>query len=144
LLYSELRQLWRNQSLETDDVDPQWRQVMHLMGVKVTFELSPKAKGNVERPYRRLQERIDRTCALEKLASTEEVRGLLKDEIDRYNSHQVHSTTVEIPAIRFNEAKQQGKSLFRPYVLFKPCTSLEDVFCVRDTRTKNGYREFQY
>lgn len=131
---------WRNHVLETDDVDPQWRQVMHLMGVNVTYALSPQAKGKVERPYRWLQARIVRTCALEKLASMEEVRSVLKDEIDRYNNHQVHSTTGEIPAIRFANAKQQGNSLFRPFVLPKPYSSLKDVFCLRDTRTVDGYR----
>lgn len=131
---------WRNHVLETDDVDPQWRQVMHLMGVKVTYALSPQAKGKVERPYRWLQDRIVRTCALEKLVSMEEVRSVLKDEIDRYNNHQVHSTTGEIPAIRFANAKQQGNSLFRPFVLPKPYTSFKDVFCLRDTRIVDGYR----
>jgi hypothetical protein len=64
----------------------------------------------------------------------------LKDEIERYNNHQVHSTTGEIPAIRFAKAKQLGNSLFRPFVLPKPYTSLKDVFCLRDTRIVNGYR----
>jgi len=131
---------WRNHILETDDVDPQWRQVMLLMGVKVSYALSPQAKGKVERPYRWLQDRIVRTCALEKLVSLEDVRSVLKEEVERYNHHQVHSTTGEIPDIRFAKATQLGNSLFRPFVLPKPYTSLKDVFCLRDTRIVNGYR----
>jgi hypothetical protein len=131
---------WRKHVLQTDEVDPQWRQVMRIMGVKVTYALSPQAKGKVERPYRWLQDRIVRTCALEKLASLEEVRSVLKDEIDRYNNYQVHSTTGEIPAIRFAKANQLGNSLFRPFALPKPYTSLKDVFCLRDTRIVDGYR----
>lgn len=131
---------WRNHVLQTDEIDPQWRQVMRLMGVEVTYALSPQAKGKVERPYRWLQDRIVRTCALEKLASLEEVRSVLQDEVDRYNNHQVHSTTGEIPAIRFAKAKQAGNSLFRPFTLPKPYSSLKDVFCLRDTRIVNGYR----
>jgi len=131
---------WRNHVLQTDEVDPQWRQVMRLMGVEVSYALSPQAKGKVERPYRWLQDRIVRTCALEKLASLDEVRSVLQDEVDRYNNHQVHSTTGEIPAIRFAKAKQAGNSLFRPFTLPKPYTSLKDVFCLRDTRIINGYR----
>jgi hypothetical protein len=77
---------WRKHVLQTDEVDPQWRQVMRLMGVKVTYALSPQAKGKVERPYRWLQDRIVHTCALEKLVSLEEVRNVLQDEIDRYNN----------------------------------------------------------
>jgi transposase len=54
---------WRNHILETDDVDPQWRQVMRLLKVGVTYALSPQAKGKIERPFRWLQDRIVRTFA---------------------------------------------------------------------------------
>lgn len=132
--------VWRKHVLVTDDIDPQWRQVMRLMGVDVTYALSPQAKGKVERPYRWLQDRIVRTCALEKLTSLEEVRSVLRAEVDRYNHHQVHSTTGEIPVIRFENAITAGTSLFRHYSLPKPYTSPKDVFCLRDTRIVNGYR----
>jgi len=132
--------VWRKHILGTDDIDPQWRQVMRLMGVEVTYALSPQAKGKVERPYRWLQDRIVRTCALEKLTSLEEVRSVLRNEVDRYNNHQVHSTTGEIPNLRFENARKAGTSLFRPFTLPKPFTSPKDVFCLRDTRILNGYR----
>ena len=132
--------VWRKHILVTDDIDPQWRQVMRLMGVDVTYALSPQAKGKVERPYRWLQDRIVRTCALEKLSSLEEVRSVLRNEVDRYNNHQVHSTTGEIPNLRFENARKTGTSLFRPFSLPKPYTSPKDVFCLRDTRILNGYR----
>ncbi|MFZ2095943.1 MAG: hypothetical protein WAV05_04820 [Anaerolineales bacterium] len=132
--------VWRKHVLLTDDIDPQWRQVMRLMGVDVTYALSPQAKGKVERPYRWLQDRIVRTCALEKLTTLEEVRSVLRNEVDRYNNHQVHSTTGEIPNIRFENARKTGNTLFRPFSLPKPYTSPKDVFCLRDTRIVNGYR----
>jgi len=132
--------VWRKHVLGTDDIDPQWRQVMRLMGVDVTYALSPQAKGKIERPYRWLQDRIVRTCALENLTSLEEVRGVLRDEVDRYNNHQVHSTTGEIPSIRFDNARKSGASLFRPFSLPKPYTSSKDIFCLREMRTLNGYR----
>jgi hypothetical protein len=130
---------WRKHVLVTDDVDPQWRQMMRLMGVNVTYALSPQAKGKIERPYRWLQDRIVRTCALENLSSLDEARGVLRDEVDRYNNHQVHSTTGEIPSFRFEKAKTSGSSLFRPFFLPKPFNSSKDVFCLRETRTLNGY-----
>jgi hypothetical protein len=34
---------WRKHVLETDDVDPQWRQVMRLLGVHVIYALSAQA-----------------------------------------------------------------------------------------------------
>ena len=132
--------VWRKHILVTDDIDPQWRQVMRLMGVDVTYALSPQAKGKIERPYRWLQDRIVRTCALEKITALEEVRSVLRDEVDRYNNHQVHSTTGEIPGLRFENARKAGTSLFRPFSLPKPFTSTKDVFCLRDTRMLNGYR----
>lgn len=66
---------------------------------------------------------------------------MLKEEVNRYNHLQVHSTTGEIPAIRFENAKSKGNSLFRPFSLPKPYTSLKDVFCFHDSRTLNGYRK---
>ena len=132
--------VWRKHILVTDDIDPQWRQVMRLMGVDVTYALSAQAKGKIERPYRWLQDRIVRTCALEKITALEEVRSVLRDEVDRYNNHQVHSTTGEIPGLRFENARKAGTSLFRPFSLPKPFTSTKDVFCLRDTRMLNGYR----
>ena len=131
---------WRKHVLQTDEADPQWRQVMRILGVDVAFALSPQAKGKVERPYRWLQDRIVRTCAIDKLTTIEEARAVLKEEVNRYNNHQVHSTTGEVPGIRFEKARKEGNSLFRPFVLPKPYTSTKDVFCLREKRMVNGYR----
>ena len=43
---------WRKHVLQTDDADTQWGKRMSLLGVEVTFALSPQARGKVERPYR--------------------------------------------------------------------------------------------
>ena len=126
--------------LGTDDTDPQWRQVMRLMGVEVVYALSPQAKGKIERPYRWLQDRIVRTCAREKITRIEDGRSVLHDELDRYNNRHVHSTTGEIPSIRFDKARDDGRSLFRPFMLPKPYRSAKDVFCLHETRMVNGYR----
>ena len=94
--------VWRKNVLETDDVITQWRQVLAVLKVDVSYALSPQAKGKVERPYRWLQDRVVRTCALERISSLEDVRLVLREEVERYNNHQVHSTTGEIPKIRFD------------------------------------------
>jgi len=132
--------VWRKHVLQTDEADPQWRQVMRVLGVDVVYALSPAAKGKVERPYRWLQDRIVRTCAIERITAINDVRAVLKAELDRYNNHQVHSTTGEVPSIRFARAKKVGNSLFRPFALTKPYTSTKDIFCLREKRTVNGYR----
>jgi transposase len=133
--------VWRKNVLETDEVATQWRQMMALLKVDVTYALSPQAKGKVERPYRWLQDRIVRTCALEQLSSLEEARTVLHEEVARYNNTQVHSTTGEIPRIRFDKARREGNSLFRPFTLPKPYTSNKDIFCLRGTRLVDGYRK---
>jgi transposase len=70
--------VWRKHVLQTDDVDTQWSKMMRVLGVDVTYALSPQAKGKVERPYQWLQDRIVRTCALEKISAMEDVRAILK------------------------------------------------------------------
>jgi len=132
--------VWRKHILQTDEVEPQWKQVMRVLGVDVSFALSPQAKGKIERPYRWLQDRIVRTCAIEKLSTIDEARDVLREEVNRYNNHQVHSTTREIPDVRFKKASKEGNSLFRPFVLPEPYKSTKDVFCLRERRMVNGYR----
>jgi len=135
--------VWRNQVAATDDVDPQWKQMMRLLGIDVKHALSPQAKGKIERPFRWLQDRIVRTCALEQLSTIDEARLVLRAEVDRYNTYQVHSTTKEIPSIRFQQARRLGNTLFRPYALPEPYTSPDDLFCLRDRRMTDGYRRIQ-
>jgi hypothetical protein len=133
--------VWKNMVLGTDDINTQWRQVLALMHTDVVYALSPLAKGKIERPYRWLQDRIVRTCALEHVTSLADARLVLREEVHRYNFMQVHSTTLEIPAVRFEKAKQDHKSLFRPFDLPIPYVSLKDVFCIRHNRTADGYRK---
>ena len=132
--------IWRKHILQTDDINTQWGQLMNVLGIQVVYALSPQAKGKVERPYRWLQDRIIRTCALENIAEISDARAVLQEELDRYNNHQVHSTTGEIPRIRFEKAIAEGNTLFRSFTLPSPYTSLDDVFCLRETRMINAYR----
>ncbi|HUW08884.1 MAG TPA: hypothetical protein VM537_04100, partial [Anaerolineae bacterium] len=131
---------WRKHVLETDDVETQWLKIMRLLAVQVSYALSPQAKGKVERPYRWLQDRIVRTCIYENLSTREEARGVLQAELHRYNNQQVHSTTREIPNIRFERARREGNSLFRQLVVPQPYSSPQDVFCLREKRMVNAYR----
>jgi len=133
--------VWKNLVLGTDDVNTQWRQALALMNTNVIYALSPQAKGKIERPYRWLQDRIVRTCALEHITTLADARSVLREEVHRYNYLQVHSTTHEIPALRFEKARNENRSLFRPFVLPSPFTSVKDVFCIRYKRVSDGYRK---
>ena len=131
---------WRKHYKLTDEADPQWKQVLYDCRVKVTYALSPQAKGKIERPYRWLQDRIVRTCAREGIKSIKKAEEVLRYEVDRYNNHQVHSTTREIPALRFRRALNDKKSFLREFTLFPPFESTKDIFCLRTERTVNSYR----
>jgi transposase len=117
--------VWKNLVLGTDDV---------------VYAMSPQAKGKIERPYRWLQDRIVRTCALNKITTLADTGNVLLEEVHRYNYHQVHSTTQEIPALRFEKARQENRSLFRSFTLPKPFSSTKDVFCIHHDRVADGYR----
>ena len=112
--------------------------------VKITYDLSPQAKGKIERPYQWLQDRIVRTCYWENVTTIEEGQHILQNEINRNNYQQVHSTTREIPALRMEKALQQGKSLFREFILPAPFQSTKDIFCLRVERVVNPYQKISF
>ncbi len=72
--------------------------------VKPIYALSPQARGKIERPYGWLQDRIVRTCTRDEIKTIQQTQKVLEKEITRYNYRQVHSTTDEIPIIRFERA----------------------------------------
>jgi hypothetical protein len=131
--------IWREHRLFTDDATPQWKQVLLDCNVKVIHALSPQAKGKIERPYRWLQDRLVRTCAREHIDKVDGAREVLHQEVSRYNNHQVHSTTLEIPYRRFETAAEQHKSLFRQFTVKPPYQSHRDIFCLRAERHVNNY-----
>jgi hypothetical protein len=108
--------------------------------VKVTYALSPQAKGKMERPYGWLQDHLIRTCVREDVAQIEPAQQILRQELYRYNYRQVHSTTQEIPYFRFQKALNQKQSLFREFKIQPPFQSAKDIFCLRMDRTVDPYR----
>jgi len=132
---------WRKHIKVTDDVDPQFKQVLAELGIKIIYALSAQAKGKIERPYEWLQDRIVRTCAREGIKEISDGRQVLASELKRYNSYQVHSTTGEIPDVRFYRAFDEKKSLFREFVIPSPFISTKDIFALRDDRVVNAYRK---
>lgn len=127
--------------LQTDETNPQWKQVLDDCNVKVTYALSPQAKGKIERPYRWLQDRIVRTCAREHVIDIKHANKILEQEMYRYNYRQIHSTTGEIPYQRLQRALKQNLSLFREFNIKPPFQSTKDIFCLRLDRTADAYRK---
>ncbi len=108
--------------------------------MKVTYALSPQAKGKIERPYGWLQDRLIRTCVREDVTEIHPAQQILKQEVYRYNHHQVHSTTQEIPSLRFQRALKEKQSLFRDFRITPPYQSAKDIFCLRTQRIIDPYR----
>jgi len=132
---------WRNHYKFTDEVEPQWKQVLNDCGVKVIYALSPQAKGKIERPYRWIQDRLVRTCYRKNISDINQAQLLLNSLIQKYNHQWIHSTTGEIPYIRFQRALKENKSLFREFAVRPPYKSINDIFCLRADRMVNPYRK---
>ena len=132
---------WRNHYKLTDEANPQWKQVLDDCRVKVTYALSPQAKGKIERPYRWIQDRLVRTCYRENIRDIKEGQLILNNLVQRYNYRIVHSTTGEIPYIRFQRAIREKRSLFREFTIRPPFLSSKDIFCLRVERMVNPYRK---
>lgn len=132
---------WRNHYKLTDEVEPQWKQVLDDCGVKVKYALSPQAKGKIERPYRWIQDRLVRACYRKKISDIKQAQLVLNSLIQKYNYQWIHSTTGEVPYIRFQRALKENKSLFREFAVRPPYKSIKDIFCLRANRMVNSYRK---
>jgi hypothetical protein len=127
--------------LQTDETDPQWKQVLRELNVNVIHALSPQAKGKIERPYGWIQDRLVRTCARENISDIKDARPVLSELIKQYNYHWIHSTTGEIPFIRFQRAIAANHSLFREFKVPAPFLSTKDIFSLRLDRITDAYRK---
>lgn len=123
----------------TDDVDPQWKQVLLDCQIKPIYALSPQAKGKIERSYQWLQDRVIRSCIRSNVKDINHAQRILNAELDHYNHKQIHSTTGEIPYLRFQNAKDQNQSLFREFKIPLPYLTLKDIFCFRVSRFVDNY-----
>jgi len=132
--------LWYKHHLLTDETTPQWKQVLEDCNVKVIHSLSPQARGKIERPYGWLQDRLIRTCVREDVKEIKQAQRVLNLELYRYNHQQLHSTTQEIPYLRFQRALKENQSLFREFTIKPPYQSVKDIFCLRRDRTIDPYR----
>lgn len=122
----------------TDDVDPQFKIVLKECGIGLIYALSPQAKGKVERNYRYLQDELVRRCVRAGVTTIEEAREVLYQLVYEYNQR-VHSTTGEIPNLRFNQAIKEGKTLFTPFKQPVPLTT-SDLFSLKMDRRVDNYR----
>ena len=129
-----------NYNYFTDDISPQWKQVLEECKIKITYALSPQAKGKIERPFGWMQDNMIRSCDRNNVKDIHHANRILDAEIKRYNFKTIHSTTQEIPYRRFQHAINNKKSLFRDFYVPKPYSLPKDIFCLRLKRTVDNYR----
>lgn len=130
----------REHYLTTDSVNTQWKQVLEDCGVRVSYALSPQAKGKIERPYRWIQDNLTRLCARNDVRDIRTAQRLLNGLVRDYNEKWVHSTTKEIPMRRFRKANADELSLFRSFMIPNNFETVKDIFAIRISRRTNAYR----
>ena len=132
---------WRKHVLETDDVDPQWRQVMRLLGLMSSMLYRLKPKGKLNAPIGGCK--IVSFAPVPWNTSPPLTMGAPSCKDVQLNVLQQPPGSFHHgrdPSLRFANARTAGSNLFRPFSLPKPYASLKDVFCLRETRVVNGYR----
>jgi len=133
--------LHKKTDMKESEAVVQWKEVLNDLNIEVVYAQLPAAKGKIERPYQWLQDHIVRTCVRENITKIEDAREILYEEINRYNYKRVHSTTKEIPVIRYEKALEERRSLFRAFEIKSPYEKREDIFCFRIKRVVNAYRK---
>ena len=136
--------VWQKSHAVEADAVVQWKEVLKDLSIEVVYALSPAAKGKIERPYRWLQDHLVRTCVRDGIKTIDQAREVLCWEINQYRYKRVHSTTREIPSLRFEKALEEKRGLFRPFVIPKPFQTLDDIFCYRFKRTVDAYRKISF
>ena len=132
--------IYRDHKKFTDDIITQWKKVLYDCNVEVIYALSPQAKGKAERSYGWIQDRTVRTCVRDNVKTISSTREVLKYELNKYNNIHIHSTTGEIPIVRFENAIKENKTYFRDFTLKPPFEDIKDIFCLRMERVVNSYR----
>lgn len=128
----------------TDEATPQWKHVLNDCQVKVINALSAPAKGKIERPYRWIQDHLVRICDRENITTITQANQVLFREIYEYNHKRIHSTTEEIPILRYQRATKEKISVLRRLIIPPPYQSIKDIFCFRADRMVDAYRTVSF
>lgn len=81
-----------------------------------------------------------RICARENVTTIAQANQILRREVYEYNYKRIHSTTGEIPYLRYQRALKENKNVLRKFLVPPPYQSIKDIFCFRFNRTVDAYR----
>jgi len=136
--------VWQKAPAREEDVSGQWKAVLKDLGIEIVYALSPEAKGKVERPYRWIQAHLVRTGVRDGITPIEQAREVLDWELTQYRFKRIHSTTQEMPHVRFEQALREKRTLFRPFVVPQPYQTLDEIFWFRFKRIVDAYRRISF
>ena len=101
----------------------------------------PRPRARLKDLISGFEDRLVRACAREGITDIRLAQLILNKLIHQYNYHWIHSTTGEVPYIRFQRAIKENKTLFRTFSITPPFLSTKDIFCLRAERMVNAYRK---
>jgi len=78
-------------------------------------------------PIGGFKDRLVRTCYRENIRDIKKAQLILNSLVQKYNYRIVHSTTGEIPYIRFQRTLREKRSLFREFRVSPPFKSVKDI-----------------
>lgn len=87
------------------------------------------------------RDHLVRICARDHISTIGKANQVLWNEVYLYNYKRVHSTTLEIPYLRFQRAQKENKSILRQFVIPPPFLTVKDIFCLRLDRIVDPYRQ---
>ncbi len=128
----------RNYQVEVEDAEVQWKRVLEKLQIQGICAKSPQAKGKVESKFHYLQGRVPRRCAKEQVTTIEHAQRILDEEVKYYNECKIHSITEQTPLERFEFAKKEGRSVFRPLNYARGQTG-KDIFCLEYEKKLDRY-----
>jgi len=89
----------------------------------------------------RIQDRLVRAYYRKRISDIKQAQLVLNSLIQKYNYQWIHSTTKEVPYIRFQRALKGNRTLFRKFAVRPPYKSIKDIFCLRTDKMVNSYRK---
>lgn len=120
--------------LREDEGEIQFKRALSSLGIGMIYtgKRQAQAKGKVEKIFDYLQRRLPYLCEKYKIKDCPEAQKILNELISYYNEQRIHEETAEIPAKRWQEAIEKGKSKLRP---LEPSVDLDRIFSIHLKRT---------
>lgn len=101
--------------LREDEGEIQFKRALSSLGIGMIYtgKRQAQAKGKIEKVFDYFQRRLPYLCEKHKVKDCQEAQKILDDLVSYYNEQRIHDETREIPAKRWLNAIEGGKSKLR-------------------------------